>query len=1102
MMVTDREVLWVGACSGFMEHTRSHILFLPNKDMVFMNGDRSEFDTVLQIGDPENDACFDTELGFPQGQYRPQRDEFDHGKAYRIKPAVYRQAAHIEDDPTQYTIFAKGLRHPFRTTLSADGKSVYVGNIGEAYGGSSELIFELDPSGMANTGWPCVEGLKPFPFDGQTEVERRAALIAAGYTTCDGIYAAVDGTAGADPLFMAPKYEYRDKVPFVASYPGCRGDPSALTAIQLYRSDALGAQFQDSLMFGDWAKGCVGYFPVLADGTPDWENPDVLVDGSGAQLGVLDISVEPATGFVYFVDYNNKQILRLSGGYKSALKPPPTPLPSDDSIAELQTCFDPFNYPFVAWEELADGSLQTTLTFDAGTYATPLGLTRTRAYNGLLPGPGLWMQPGKKHRVNLVNNLSPLWPNPEPLRANAMGDPCTTNLHAHGLHISPESPADDVFVKVPPGEEHSFIYDVPADHVGGMHFYHGHHHGATSMQAGGGALGPIIMQDNEFMEQMPASWPPMPSAIIVMTDMNPQQMESNALNSGDKLFTTTAEESHLLINGCIAAGFVFPVNQGKWTRLRMVHTGSSGALLEIRPQAGQLACQASLLALDGIYLSSAPRLLSEPKAVFATASRVDLLVRCEGAGIHEMVITSVDGINELGTGAINVVEGAPETFDAPTLAPWKPLRPYYLTDLRRVKKVEKFGVSMQNKALNSKLFAGPDAEPMHEVKINTVQEFTLSNTGPHPYHQHINPMQLTMPTVASRAFPEFLQSGDWLDTVSSNDMTVVRFRTDRYGGDALMHCHIYEHSDTGMMAIMRITGGEGAEGGPRLPYLPKGLKAKCGNGVLEIGEVCEKGDADCAADCQSIEDTDKDGVGNSVDNCPTRANLDQLDTDLDGLGDACDPCPEDPDLECAGGLNADVCLNLEYEQCAGADFPGQHCCPKTHTCKYQDEFWSMCVSPESEVLTATPPHVCDDVYCSGQGYCVDIGGSRPMCNCNRGYYPDATGTECVASKPPKCANKAYAQCAGEGFEGDECCPSGSVCAYQDRYYNICVPIADDMFAEIAPLACNNVYCGPSGYCKASKKGVTTCICQPEATKVGDRCIAPDGTPAKTQGKTP
>jgi hypothetical protein len=47
------------------------------------------------------------------------------------------------------------------------------------------------------------------------------------------------------------------------------------------------------------------------------------------------------------------------------------------------------------------------------------------------------------------------------------------------------------------------------------------------------------------------------------------------------------------------------------------------------------------------------------------------------------------------------------------------------------------------------------------------------------------------------------------------------------------------------------------------------------------------------------EDTDKDGIWNSSDNCPNTPNPDQKDTNRNGLGDACDP-----DIDGDGVLNA------------------------------------------------------------------------------------------------------------------------------------------------------------------------------------------------------
>jgi len=55
-------------------------------------------------------------------------------------------------------------------------------------------------------------------------------------------------------------------------------------------------------------------------------------------------------------------------------------------------------------------------------------------YNGLLPGPLLEAEPGDAVRIRLHNRLNR-----------------PTNLHYHGLHISPSGNADNVFLSVARG---------------------------------------------------------------------------------------------------------------------------------------------------------------------------------------------------------------------------------------------------------------------------------------------------------------------------------------------------------------------------------------------------------------------------------------------------------------------------------------------------------------------------------------------------------------------------------------------------------------------------------------------------------------------------
>jgi hypothetical protein len=71
-----------------------------------------------------------------------------------------------------------------------------------------------------------------------------------------------------------------------------------------------------------------------------------------------------------------------------------------------------------------------------------------------------------------------------------------------------------------------------------------------------------------------------------------------------------------------------------------------------------------------------------------------------------------------------------------------------------------------------------------------------------------------------------------------------------------------------------------------------------GNGTFRVGfeETWGGGDLDfddvnvvVSANATLEIDTDADGPWDSIDNCPTLSNPDQLDADADGLGDVCDP---------------------------------------------------------------------------------------------------------------------------------------------------------------------------------------------------------------------
>ena len=80
-----------------------------------------------------------------------------------------------------------------------------------------------------------------------------------------------------------------------------------------------------------------------------------------------------------------------------------------------------------------------------------------KVYNGSFVAPTLMVWPGDLVRIRLVNHLD------EP-----------TNLHFHGLEVSPSGHADNVFVSVDPGRSFQYEFRLPRSAPTGTFWYHSH----------------------------------------------------------------------------------------------------------------------------------------------------------------------------------------------------------------------------------------------------------------------------------------------------------------------------------------------------------------------------------------------------------------------------------------------------------------------------------------------------------------------------------------------------------------------------------------------------------------------------------------------------
>ena len=113
--------------------------------------------------------------------------------------------------------------------------------------------------------------------------------------------------------------------------------------------------------------------------------------------------------------------------------------------------------------------------------------------SGAKPGdfvaPTIRIAPGQRLTVALDNQLEPCTAE-QRRKHECFND---TNLHTHGLWISPSGKSDNVLISIGPGEQFTYEYDIPADHPAGTFWYHPHRHGAGVVQVGSGMAGALIV---------------------------------------------------------------------------------------------------------------------------------------------------------------------------------------------------------------------------------------------------------------------------------------------------------------------------------------------------------------------------------------------------------------------------------------------------------------------------------------------------------------------------------------------------------------------------------------------------------------------------------
>lgn len=160
------------------------------------------------------------------------------------------------------------------------------------------------------------------------------------------------------------------------------------------------------------------------------------------------------------------------------------------------------------------------------------GDTLCLTYGQERPGPTIYMDPGGSHQVFVENLLEGFTPdqlrqfNPpvlrtgetEELAAFISASSSITNLHTHGLHVTPRGRSDNVLLRIEPGHSNLYTLDLPSNHAPGTHWYHAHLHGSTALQVQGGMSGALIVRPPEGQELDPPGFTIDESIMVIQVD--------------------------------------------------------------------------------------------------------------------------------------------------------------------------------------------------------------------------------------------------------------------------------------------------------------------------------------------------------------------------------------------------------------------------------------------------------------------------------------------------------------------------------------------------------------------------------------------------------
>jgi len=384
-----------------------------------------------------------------------------------------------------------------------------------------------------------------------------------------------------------------------------------------------------------------------------------------------------------------------------------------------------------------------------------------------------------------------------------------TNLHFHGLEVSPNAPQDDVLdMMAMPGETLTYNIKIPKDHPPGLYWYHTHPHGESQRQVLDGMSGAIVIEGiDRYVPEVRG----LREQVMVVRgreikhDAEAQDLKQRVELSSQGCGGEGEEPGRIFtVNG--EARPQIEISPGERQFWRIVNASADRYLdLELKGQTFKV------VAMDGMPIAYHDR--SHPTRVadhvlLPPAGRLEAIVTGPSGGTRGFLRTRCVDTGPEGdpNPAMVLVDAVPGPASSAGVSGASAGQPpvYRATDVTAEENVSpRFVVTFtEDKGgfyINGKKFAA-DAGPMARVKIGSYQHWRIVNATGELHPMHIHQTHFLAYSENGLVIPDPV----WLDTVNvpyggSVDV-IMDFTNPVIKGMSVFHCHLLNHEDKGMMA--------------------------------------------------------------------------------------------------------------------------------------------------------------------------------------------------------------------------------------------------------------------------------------------------------------